>query len=123
MCAELFLQGGQGEMSEERIVRYTRANLPKDTQTDWARVDAMTEEEIDEAARSDPDAQPTDFEFWKDAVLRMPMTKQAVSLRVDRDVLEWFKGQGRGYQTLMNAVLRSYMEAQKMSEMSKGRPS
>jgi uncharacterized protein (DUF4415 family) len=98
-------------MNEEHIVRYTRDNLPKDTQTDWARVDAMTEEEIDAAARSDPDAQPIDEDMWEDAVLVFP-GKQLVCIRIDRDVLDWFRSQGRGYQTRMNAVLRSYMEAQ-----------
>jgi uncharacterized protein (DUF4415 family) len=98
-------------MKEEHIVRYSRDKLPKDTRTDWARVDAMTEEEIDAAARSDPDAQPTDDAFWEDAVLVFP-SKHLVCIRIDRDVLDWFRGQGRGYQTRMNAVLRSYMEAQ-----------
>ena len=42
-------------------------NVPDDTQTDWDRVKIMTEAEIDEAAASDPDAQPTDEAFWKDA--------------------------------------------------------
>jgi uncharacterized protein (DUF4415 family) len=101
-------------MSEERIVRYTRDNLPEDTQTDWARVKAMTEEEIDAAARSDPDAQPLDVDapdFWKNAVLVLP-SKRMVCLRIDRDILDWFRSQGKGYQTRMNAVLRAYMEAQ-----------
>ena len=81
-------------------------NLPKDTQTDWDRVKIMTETEIDEAAASDPDAQPTDEAFWKDAKVVIPQSKHAISLRVDSDVLAWFKSQGRGYQTRINAVLR-----------------
>ena len=107
-------------MSEERIVRYSRDNLPKDTQTDWARVKAMTEEEIDAAARSDPDAPPVDVDapdFWEDAILVFP-SKQMVCLRIDRDILDWFRSQGRGYQTRMNAVLRAYMEAQTKSKRS-----
>ena len=40
----------------------------------------------------------------------MPQPKRAISLRVDSDVLEWFKFHGRGYQTRMNAALRAYME-------------
>ena len=86
-------------------------NLPDDTQTDWDRVKNMTEAEIDEAAVSDPDAQPTDEAFWKDAQVVIPQPKHAISLRVDSDVLEWFKSQGRCYQTRINAVLRAYMEA------------
>jgi len=49
-------------------------------------------------------------EFWADAVLVPPRIKQPISLRVDADVLEWFRKSGRGYQTRMNAVLRTYME-------------
>jgi uncharacterized protein (DUF4415 family) len=79
--------------------------------TDWARVRAMTDEEIEAAARSDPDAQLTDAEFWKGAKLVMPERKQPVTLRLDKDVLEWFKAQGSRYQSRMNAVLRSYMQA------------
>jgi hypothetical protein len=62
-------------MSEERIVRRKLSELPKDTQTDWPRVDAMTEEGIDAAARSDLDAQPVDVnapDFWEEAVLVLP---------------------------------------------------
>ena len=88
-------------------------NVPDDTQTDWDRVATMTEAEIDEAAASDPDAQPTDEAFWKDAQVVIPQSKHAISLRVDSDVLAWFKSQGRGYQTRINAVLRAYMEAQR----------
>ena len=71
----------------------------------------MTEAEIDAAAASDSDAPPTDESFWKDAHVVMPQPKRAISLRIDDDVLEWFKSQGRGYQTRMNAVLRAYMQA------------
>ena len=93
------------------MVRYSLCNLPEDTESDWERVKAMTEEEIDEAARADPDAQPTDAEFWKDAEIVLPDTKQLFTLRLDKDVLSWFRKQGKGYQTRMNAVLRTYMEA------------
>jgi uncharacterized protein (DUF4415 family) len=98
-------------MSEERIVRRTLGDV-RDDQTDWPRVLAMTEEELDAAARSDPDAQPTTEEDWAEAVLILPGPKQLVCLRIDRDILDWFRVQGRGYQTRMNAVLRRYMEAQ-----------
>ncbi|MCC7259509.1 MAG: BrnA antitoxin family protein [Alphaproteobacteria bacterium] len=50
-------------------------------------------------------------DFWKQAKVIMPPEKSPISLRVDRDVLEWFKRQGRGYQSRMNAILRSYYEA------------
>jgi uncharacterized protein (DUF4415 family) len=106
-------------MSEERIVRRKLSELRKG-KTDWARVDAMTEEEIDAAARSDPDAQPVDvdaLDFWEEAVLVFP-SKRMVCLRIDRDILDWFRSQGKGYQTRMNAVLRAYMEAQVKTKRS-----
>jgi uncharacterized protein (DUF4415 family) len=50
--------------------------------------------------------------FFKNAVLRMPYAKEVVTIRIDKDVLQWFKKEGRGYQTRINALLRVYMEAQ-----------
>ncbi len=97
-------------MKGTRTIVRTRASV-KRGKTDWARVRAMTDEEIEAAARSDPDAQLTDAEFWKGAKLVMPDRKQSVTLRLDKDVLEWFKAQGSRYQSRMNAVLRSYMQA------------
>lgn len=56
------------------------------------------------------DIPETNEDFWADAKLVMPKKKQPISLRVDKDVLEWFKKQGSHYQSRMNAVLRAYME-------------
>lgn len=101
-------------MSETNIVRYTRKRLPKG-RSDWARVDALTDREVERAAAADPDARPTNARFWRDAklVLPSPEGKEPVTLRLDRDVVRWFKARGQGYQTRMNAVLRVYMLAQK----------
>lgn len=66
-------------MKDERTVRVSLDNLPKNTQTDWEKVKNMTEAEIDAAAASDPDAQPTDEAFWKDAHVVMPQPKRAIS--------------------------------------------
>jgi len=67
----------------------------------------MTDEEIERNVPDEFADLPPDF--WEDAKLVMPPPKQAVSIRVDQDVLEWFRDQGPRYQTRMNAVLRSYM--------------
>lgn len=67
-------------------------------------------ENISESAIDTSDIPELDAIFWEKAKLVQPMTKQAISLRVDSDVLDWFKSQGKGYQSLMNAVLRSYVE-------------
>jgi uncharacterized protein (DUF4415 family) len=62
-----------------------------------------------------PDAPELELDaaFWRRARVVVPPGKKSVHLRVDADVLAWFKAQGRGYLTRMNAVLRSYMEAQR----------
>lgn len=57
-----------------------------------------------------------DASFWKRAKLIRTEPKTAISLRVDGDVLRWFKAQGDGYQSLMNAVLKTYAEAKKGSQ-------
>ncbi|MDX2142653.1 MAG: BrnA antitoxin family protein [Rhodospirillaceae bacterium] len=78
--------------------------------TDWARVDALTDGDILDAVKSDPDAVLLDDKFWRTAKFFSPAPKVAISLRVDRDVMDFFKSQGPRYQTRMNAVLRSYVE-------------
>jgi uncharacterized protein (DUF4415 family) len=71
-------------------------------------VDALTDEDIAKAVANDPDAVPIDID-WSDAVLVIP-AKKAISIRVDEDVLNFFKKEGDGYQRRINAVLRSYMQ-------------
>jgi uncharacterized protein (DUF4415 family) len=60
-----------------------------------------------------PEAPPVGDDFWKRARVVMPSGKTSVHLRVDSDVFDWFKQQGDGHLTRMNAVLRSYVDAQK----------
>lgn len=68
----------------------------------------MTDEQITEAVRNDPDAVPFDLD-WSDGVFINPAKKKAISIRIDEDVLAFFKDDGPNYQGRMNAVLRSYM--------------
>ena len=84
---------------------------PED-RTDLERLDRMTEEEIEEASRSDPDSLLLEDCDLSTLRVVMPEPKKAISLRVDPEVLNFFKSFGKGYQTRMNAVLRAYMEAQ-----------
>lgn len=66
------------------------------------------------ATRADAPARSVDAEFWASArVVMPPPGKASVHLRLDTDVLDWFRAQGKGHLTRMNAVLRSYVEAQK----------
>jgi uncharacterized protein (DUF4415 family) len=96
----------------ENIVRVSaaEAKLMKG-QTDWARFDAMTDEDIAKAVAEDPDAAPLDID-WDKASLVIPATaKDIITLRVDADVLEWLRATGKGYQTRINQVLRAWYEA------------
>ena len=95
-------------MRNERIIRRKWGERRRG-KTDWAAVDALTDKEIEEAVRSDPDAVPIDID-WSKAVLVIPPKKKAISIRVDEDVLDYFKKQGAGYQRRMNAVLCSYIQ-------------
>ncbi|VXD12667.1 conserved hypothetical protein [Planktothrix serta PCC 8927] len=67
-------------------------------------------ENLPENAIDTSDIPELDANFWEKAKLVKPITKKAISLRVDSDVLDWFKSQGKGYQSMMNTVLRSYFE-------------
>jgi uncharacterized protein (DUF4415 family) len=77
--------------------------------SDWRKVDALSDEDIDKAVARDPDAAPVDLD-WSNAVILAPPRKRALSIRLDPDVFEFFKSKGRGYQTRINAVLRHYVE-------------
>ena len=76
------------------------------SRTNWKRLHSMKDEEINvsDIPRIDPS-------IFKKMVIRMPKPKELVSIRIDPDVLGWFRQQGRKYQTRINAVLRSYVEA------------
>jgi uncharacterized protein (DUF4415 family) len=84
---------------------------PARSKTDWDRVPAMTEEDIEAAAKAGPDAPPLDDEFWRTARVVIPPPRKHTGIRIDADVLDWFRRQGRGWETRMNAVLRAYYEA------------
>lgn len=71
-------------------------------------IEAIRDEDIDFS-----DIPELGDEFWKNAKLIVPVPKKSISLRVDPDVLTWFKSKGKGYQSRMNAVLRSFMLAKR----------
>lgn len=93
--------------------------------TDWERIDAMTDEEVTTAALSDPDAKPLTEEqlrmfhrpeagtFLDLVRTQIKDNKQSLTVRYDADIVAFFKSQGKGYQRLMNNVLRAYMESQR----------
>jgi uncharacterized protein (DUF4415 family) len=74
----------------------------------------MTDGDIERAVKADPDAAPIlDKEWFRTAKLVLPERKVPISLRMDREVVEWFKASGRRYQSRMNAVLKAYVRAQR----------
>ena len=87
------------------------ARMKKRSKTNWARIDAQTDKDIDTS-----DIPPLGKEFFQRAELWMPKRKARVTLRMDTDVLDWFKRKGRGYQTRINAVLRMFVAAQKQNK-------
>ncbi|HEX2187946.1 MAG TPA: BrnA antitoxin family protein [Longimicrobiaceae bacterium] len=101
-------------MSEERIVRRT-LETPHRGRTDWARVDGMSEEQVEAAALADADNPPWTEEELMNARLVMPEDrgKVPISIRLDGEVVDYFKAQGRGYQSRINAVLRAYVRSQR----------
>ena len=101
---------------KENIVRYTVEELAAmcergEDRTDWAKVKAMTEEELEASIAADPDDvhEPLD---WTQAFVGLPPGKKHINIRVDADVLDWFRSKGKGYQTYMNSVLRAFVAKQ-----------
>ena len=83
-----------------------------ESRTDWAAVKAITEDELEASIAADPDDvhEPID---WSLAVEGIPPRKRDIHIRIDEDVLDWFRQAGRGYQTRINNVLRAFMESRK----------
>jgi uncharacterized protein (DUF4415 family) len=94
----------------ENTVRYSAKELGSlKSETDWAKVDATPRQEIERQADADDGPLP---EGWEETVvLGIPAPKRGVYLRLDPDVLDWFKARGAGYQTRINAVLRAFVQA------------
>lgn len=80
------------------------------SETDWRRIDAQEDSDLD--LEDSPEITP---EMFARAVVRKGLKpvgkKTQVTLRIDSDVLEWFRSQGKGYQTRINSLLRAYKEA------------
>ncbi|HEY7245063.1 MAG TPA: BrnA antitoxin family protein [Xanthobacteraceae bacterium] len=78
--------------------------------TDWTRLRRISDSAIRRGIESDPESHRTDEKFWKNAKVVLPRRKEVVTMRLDADLLAWFRQQ-RGYQTRINAILRAYMNA------------
>lgn len=85
--------------------------MKKPSRTDLERIDATKDEDIDVS-----EIPALAESFFQKASIRMPGKKQSVTIRLDEDVVEWFKGRGKGYQSAINAVLVEYVRAMKKAK-------
>ncbi len=104
---------------KERIVRASAKQITRriargETKTDWRRVMAMPQAEVERLADEEEGPLP---EGWENTVeIGLPEPKQAVHIRLDRGVVRWFKALGPGYQTRINAVLKAFVAARQRTE-------
>lgn len=100
--------------------RFTKMRLGEGLEkarTDWNRVDALTDQDLARAIAEDPDTFEARPEWLENAVIVRPARKKRqTTIRFDEDMLEWFRDQGAGYQSHMNAVLRAYYQAQRQKK-------
>jgi uncharacterized protein (DUF4415 family) len=98
-------------MNEKNITRVTAEEARRlKGETDYARLDAMTDDDIARAVAADPNLPPLDVD-WDKASIVIPPGKDIITLRLDRDILDYLRAQGKGYQTLINKVLRTWYDA------------
>ena len=83
-----------------------------ESQSDRAKAAAMTSEEIEAMVAGDPDEASMVMD-WENATIEMPQPKAVLNMRVDQEVLDYFRNTGRGYQSRINAVPRAFVESRK----------
>lgn len=104
---------------KERIVRASAKEIRRkiargEDKTDWARVKAMPQSEVERLADAEEGPLP---EGWEARVeIGIPEPKQDLHIRLDQSVVRWFKAHGPGYQTRINAVLKAFVAARQRSE-------
>jgi uncharacterized protein (DUF4415 family) len=114
--AASFPSGDRGMRKKDNIERHSAAELTAmrkqgRSQTDWVKAEAMTQAQLEKSIAADPDEAGMTVD-WANASLEVPAPKVVLNMRVDRDVLDFFRKTGRGYQTRINAVLRAFVTAQ-----------
>jgi uncharacterized protein (DUF4415 family) len=103
-------------------VRYTenqiKAKIARgEDRTNWRKANAVTGKKLEASMKSDPD-ELTGEPDWTQAVAGLPAPKDHINIRIDHDVLQWFKSHGKGYQTLMNNVLRAFVKSRRQRQPS-----
>ena len=103
----------------ENIARFSADKVRRkiargESKTDWKRVDAMSQAEVERLADKDEGLLPAGWEST--VMVGLPPAKQDIHIRLDGDILDWFKARGRGYQTRINAVLRAFVQTRQRVE-------
>jgi uncharacterized protein (DUF4415 family) len=101
-------------VKKAHIVKYTAEELDRliekdGSRSDWEKAAGMTDAEIEARVASDPDEAGMVMD-WENVTVVSPQSKAVLNMRIDRDILEYFRKTGKGYQSRINAVLRSYVE-------------
>ncbi len=102
---------------DKNITSYTAAELKAkhaDSRTDWHKVDALTDAELEKLVAEDEDERSFQPD-WTQAKLVLPQAKQSVHLRLDQEVIAFFKAAGKGHISRMQAVLKAYADAHRKS--------
>lgn len=104
----------------ERIVEYTAAEIDEmrrrgESRTDWAYVDALTEEELEASIDYEEEGEPGEYDLSRYQA-GIPGFPPPLTIYLDPDVMEWFMAQGDDYRSRMNAVLRDFVAARKQEE-------
>jgi uncharacterized protein (DUF4415 family) len=107
------------------IVRYSAEQIKSkiargEDRTDWVKADAVTGAKLETSIRADGDDVQGELD-WTQAVIGIPAPKEHINIRVDQDVLQWFRSNGKGYQTLMNNVLRAFVQTRQQRENFKSK--
>lgn len=95
-------------MKDKNTVSYTKSSLPRG-KTDWKKLETMNEKDIEKAAKSDSENPRWTKKMLSSAKLQIPQKKVSVHMYMDQDIVDWFKISGKGYQSRINSVLKSYV--------------
>ena len=122
---ESLRQGGQGLRKRNDTVRYTakqiKAKIARgEDRTNWDKIDGVTGARLEASIRADVDDIPGAPD-WTQAVAGIPAPKDHINIRLDHDVLQWFRANGKGYQTLINNVLRAFVATRQGRPNTKSR--
>ena len=106
-------------------VRYTakqiKARIARgEDRTNWDKIDAVTGTQLEASIRADVDDVRGEPD-WTQAIVGIPAPKVHINIRIDHDVLQWFRSNGKGYQTLMNNVLRAFVQTRQQRQNTKSK--